>query len=406
VVTGPDTEPPGGHPPAGPATRVSPRLADAVEVARQAAEADAGGELVGEYVGVQPEEGGAATHLFEAHNPGYLGWRWAVTVASAGPDDPVTVSEVVLLPGSDALVSPEWVPWQQRIRAGDLGIGDLLVTPGDDPRLVPGYLANDDLAVEETSRELGLGRVRVLSREGRLQAAERWYGGDFGPHSDMARTAPGACGTCGFYLPLAGSLRAAFGVCGNQVAPADGHVVHVEYGCGAHSEVRVETTPMVPVAELAYDDAGLDVEPSETVAAQGDPAEPDSAAAEIETAAGPVETAAAVADVAAAAPVVSADPIVSAAPTAPVAATDSDAEVEVPADVEVPAAEAVSSGDQADVDAIGADAADSASDVAAVGPTTVDVSGDVPAPDDDAAEDGGAGSASETVIGDTDNPGQ
>jgi hypothetical protein len=238
-----------------------PRLAAAVDVARAAAEEDAEPAAVGAHAGVESEDEAAVTHLFDANYPGYRGWRWAVTVASAGPDSPVTVSEVVLLPGPDALVAPEWVPWERRVRAGDLGVGDLLPTAPDDPRLVPGYLQSDDPAVEEVARELGLGRPRVLSREGRLEAAERWQDGEYGPGSDMAATAPGSCGTCGFYLPLAGSLRAAFGVCGNELAPADGHVVHVEFGCGAHSEIEVEPSPVATVAELVYDDAQLDLDP-------------------------------------------------------------------------------------------------------------------------------------------------
>ena len=76
----------------------------------------------------------------------------------------------------------------------------------------------------------------------------------------MARAAPGVCGTCGFFLPLAGSLRAAFGVCGNELAPADGSVVAVGFGCGAHSDVQVEPMSPVAVAELVYDD-GVDLEP-------------------------------------------------------------------------------------------------------------------------------------------------
>ena len=239
-------------------------LAAAVDVAREAAELDAEelapGDAVGEHVGVQAEGPGAATHLFEATYPGYRGWRWAVTVSTAGPDAPVTVSEVVLLPGPDALVAPEWVPWEQRVRAGDLGVGDLLPTAPDDPRLVPGYLRSDDPAVEDVVREVGLGRLRVLSREGRLDAAQRWRD-ERGPSSDMAGSAPGSCGTCGFYLPLAGSLSAAFGACGNEFAPADGRVVHVEFGCGAHSEVEVEPTPLAPIAEVVYDDAQLDLVP-------------------------------------------------------------------------------------------------------------------------------------------------
>jgi hypothetical protein len=170
----------------------------------------------------------------------------------------------VLLPGNEALVAPEWVPWENRVRAGDLGVGDLMPTKQDDPRLVPGYLESEDPAIEEVVREVGLGRVRVLSRNGRLDAAERWHGSDFGPLSDMARSAPATCGSCGFYLQIKGSLGAAFGVCANELTPADGRVVHVEYGCGAHSEVEIDMSVGIPVSDVVYDDAQLDVEPNET----------------------------------------------------------------------------------------------------------------------------------------------
>lgn len=242
-------------------TAPSPDLAAAVDPALRAAQEEAGESLVGPHVGVQPEEGGAATHLFQARLPGYRGWRWAVTVASGGPGTPVTVSEVVLLPGPDALVAPVWVPWTERVRPGDLGVGDLLPTAPDDPRLVPAYLTDEDPAVERLSPELGLGRSRVLSRAARVELLERWRDGEHGPASEMARNAPDHCVKCAFYLPLAGLLSASLGVCGNELAPADGHVVHAEFGCGAHSEVQVDTGPSVPVAELVYDDAELELLP-------------------------------------------------------------------------------------------------------------------------------------------------
>lgn len=244
-------------------------LLDAIELARAVAKEDAlergytDQGVVGEHLGVQPEDAASATHLFAADVPGYRGWRWEVTVATAGEDFPVTVSEVLLRPGDGAIVAKEWVPWERRVRAGDLGIGDIFPTDRDDERLAPAYLASDDPEVEATALELGLGRVRVLSRIGRLDAASRWRGGEFGPRSDMARSAPASCGTCGFYLPVAGSLKAAFGVCGNEISPADGRVVHVEYGCGAHSEIVVEQSSSVPVAELVYDDSLLEIVPRE-----------------------------------------------------------------------------------------------------------------------------------------------
>jgi hypothetical protein len=238
----------------------NPVLASVIELARAAAQEEAGGEPIGQHAGVLAEDETSVTHLFEAAHPGYGGWRWAVTVATVGGAEPVTVSEVVLLPGPRSLVAPDWVPWGERVRAGDLGVGDLLPTALDDSRLAPGYLASDDPAVEELATEVGLGRRRVLSRFGRLESAQRWVGGDFGPHSEMAKGAPAACGSCGFFQRIAGSLGAAFGVCANEITPADGHVVHVEYGCGAHSEAEVDTGSQVPVAELVYDDAELDTE--------------------------------------------------------------------------------------------------------------------------------------------------
>jgi hypothetical protein len=243
-------------------------LASAVDEARRAAVAEASADLqdgesaVGQHLESAVEDDGSLTHYFAADQGGYRGWRWAVTIAVPSSDEPATVSEVVLLPGPDALVAPAWVPWEERIRPGDLGVGDLLPAPEDDPRLVPGYVWSDDPAVEEVAREIGLGRERVLSRIGRDEAAERWHVGPHGPGSEMARSAPDTCGTCAFLLPLAGSLRAAFGVCGNAYAPADGAVVAVGFGCGAHSDVRAEATSPVTVAELVYDD-GVDLEPAE-----------------------------------------------------------------------------------------------------------------------------------------------
>jgi hypothetical protein len=240
--------------PAAPDRTVDAVLAGAVEVARAAA-VEVGGEAVGEHLGVRADEQYVATHAFAAQLPGYRGWYWAVTVARVPRGRTVTVDEVVLLPGEGALLAPAWVPWEERIRPGDLGPGDLVPPPTeDDPRLVPGYVLSDDPAVQEVNYEIGLGRERLLSREGRLSAAERWQSGTRGPDTAMARHAPGHCGTCAFYLPVAGSLSAGFGVCANEITDTDGQVVSVEYGCGAHSQAKVEATPLTETAEVVYDD--------------------------------------------------------------------------------------------------------------------------------------------------------
>ncbi|MDV6230909.1 MULTISPECIES: DUF3027 domain-containing protein [Rhodococcus] len=235
---------------------IRPVLADAVDLARQAL-LDLGEGGIGEYLGVTAEDASAATHRFASDLEGYRGWQWAVVVAAPEDADHATVSELVLLPGPDALVAPTWVPWDERIRPGDLGPGDLLSPRQDDPRLVPGYVESGDPAIDEVAGEIGLGRSKVISLEGRLDAAQRWHDGDFGPDTEMAKAAPSTCGLCGFYLPIAGSMSAAFGVCGNEFA-ADGHVVHAEYGCGAHSDTELPTGAGSPQFE-PYDDAALDV---------------------------------------------------------------------------------------------------------------------------------------------------
>lgn len=242
------------------AARLDQVCALAVDLAREAV-TEAEPQFVGPHVDAVAEGERLVTHLFECELPGYRGWRWAVTVARAPRSRQVTVCETVLLPGPDALRAPGWVPWQERLQPGDVGVGDLLPTPPDDDRLVPGYLRSDDPAVEEARWELGLGRTRVMSRLGRHETAQRWYEGRHGPAADISAAAPRAarCASCGFYLPLAGSMRQAFGVCGNVYAPDDGQVVSYDHGCGAHSEVLLDAP--VPVEELStvYDDS--EVEP-------------------------------------------------------------------------------------------------------------------------------------------------
>jgi hypothetical protein len=240
-----------------PTEQLAAVLAGAVEQARAAVVEFSGADTVGDHLGVTYEDSTAATHRFLAHLPGYHGWQWAVVAAACPGADHATISEVVLVPGPTALLAPEWVAWDQRVRPGDLGPGDLLTAPPDDPRLVPGYAASGDPQVDDVAVELGLGRRRVMSAWGRRQAAGRWHDGDHGPGSRMARSTKRVCRDCGFFLPLAGSLGAMFGVCGNELS-ADGHVVDYEYGCGAHSDTPAPASGGPPAYD-PYDDGVLDI---------------------------------------------------------------------------------------------------------------------------------------------------
>lgn len=250
---------------------VAALLDGAADVARQAI-IEFSGETVGSYLGVAVEDDASATHRFLATMPGYQGWQWAVVVAAFPGAQHVTISEVVLVPGPTALLAPPWVPWEQRVRPGDLGPGDLLAPLPDDPRLVPGFMATGDPLIDDTAVEVGFGRRRVLSPLGRDDAAQRWHDGEHGPESAMARATKRVCRDCGFLAPLAGALGAMFGVCCNELS-ADGHVVDIFYGCGAHSDTPAPHGAGSPAFE-PYDDGVVEVVTHEATAEPAEPAEP------------------------------------------------------------------------------------------------------------------------------------
>jgi hypothetical protein len=222
---------------------------------------------VGEHLDVVMEGERLATHRFACLDPAYRGWHWSVTLARVTRAKTATVCEAVLLPGPDALRAPEWVPWVKRLAPGDVGVGDLLPTEADDDRLEPGYTAVDldseDPVDSDADRvaiwELGLGRPRVLSPIGRDDAVDRWYTGEHGPTSPIAEAAPAQCSTCGFVVPIGGSLRLLFGVCANAYSPSDGRVVSYDHGCGAHSEAAVLPATPVEITEPLVDDVAYDV---------------------------------------------------------------------------------------------------------------------------------------------------
>jgi hypothetical protein len=254
--------------------------ADAVDLARSAANELAGPGQVGQHLGVQADGDRVVTHMFACLDPAYTGWRWAVTVARASRAKTVTVSETLLLPGPDSLLAPDWVPWRDRVRPGDVGIGDLLPASNDDERLVPtavlegdeGVLDWDDAAPWDAAlptidpppgsqltafpspdTDPGPRRSRVLSAIGRDETALRWYSGEHGPRSPLAHAAPGPCMTCGFLVRLNGPLGRVFGVCANEFAPDDGRVVSLDHGCGAHSEAATPGAASPVIDELGYD---------------------------------------------------------------------------------------------------------------------------------------------------------
>lgn len=200
---------------------------EAVETARWALEEFGEGD-VGQHLGIVMTGADSATHRFAADVPGYSGWEWHAVVACPPGESTVTISELALVPAAQALQAPQWVPWSDRIRPGDLGPGDLMPPEPNDPRI----------------------DGEELSKQGLDDALSRWRQGDYGPNSEMAKQAPLQCHTCAFFL----AWDRSFGLCSNEFS-ADGHVVHSRYGCGAPSRTRV-VDPEARKVQEPFDDEG------------------------------------------------------------------------------------------------------------------------------------------------------
>lgn len=216
-------------------------LTSAVEMARAAAEEIAEPGTVGEHQGAVMEGDRVATHSFACTAAAYPGWHWAVTLSRVPRARKATVSEVHLLPGTGALLSRHG----SRMPSASPRATSAPATARPTSRTTRGSRPGGRPRARRTSTRspsgrLGLGRERVLSAEGRDAAATRWVSGDHGPDSETARKAPKPCSTCGYFVPMAGALRSVFGVCANEWSPADGTVVALGFGCGAHSEVDEE----------------------------------------------------------------------------------------------------------------------------------------------------------------------
>lgn len=252
--------------------RAMPNFADAVcaaatDLARVALLEAAEKNAVGTALGVTMDGERFVSHLFACTKAGYRGWYWAVSVTRAPDSDLVTVNDVVLLPGDDAIIAPSWTPYKDRIQPGDLSPGDVLPPDDDDPRLVPAWSAGDDddnPADRAVAKGVGIGRPLVLSIEGREQAAQRWYDGDQGPDVPLAQQAPGVCGTCGFLVRMAGPLSLSFGVCANAMANDDGRAVAFAHGCGAHSGAKLGKSAG-PQALSAHVFDTVSVDPVDTI---------------------------------------------------------------------------------------------------------------------------------------------
>ena len=80
------------------------------------------------------ESDGVVSVLFDCALPGYPGWKWTVSVATVEGLEP-SVLEVELMPSEGALLSPDWVPWSDRLadyKAAQIAAGEELDESVDD----------------------------------------------------------------------------------------------------------------------------------------------------------------------------------------------------------------------------------------------------------------------------------
>lgn len=241
---------------------IDEQLTVAIDAARAAVIEIADAGTVGDHLRAVDDGERLVSHHFACLKPGYVGWYWSVSLSRAPDSEKITVNDVVLLPGDDAIIAPEWTPYRERIRPGDLSPGDVLPPDEDDVRLVPSWSAGD--GEEQTddrfyAREVGLGREWVLSFEGREMAADRWHEGEQGPEAAIAQQAAGSCNSCGFLVSMAGPLSDRFGVCANGMANDDGRAVSFDHGCGAHSGARLSRSAAPQeLPPTVFDTVGVD----------------------------------------------------------------------------------------------------------------------------------------------------
>ena len=90
-------------------------LFDLKAFAEVAAKSAADKNELGSFFESVDEGEGITTFFFASKKLGYLGWRWSVTIYQADPVSEPSLCEVVMVPGDDSLIAPNWVPWSERL---------------------------------------------------------------------------------------------------------------------------------------------------------------------------------------------------------------------------------------------------------------------------------------------------
>jgi hypothetical protein len=98
-----------------PAPVVDEVLLASVDLARGALLEITPAATIGEVVGSIADADHVLSLHFESKLAGYPGWHWTVTLSRIDESSEPTVLEIEMLPGENALIAPDWVPWSERL---------------------------------------------------------------------------------------------------------------------------------------------------------------------------------------------------------------------------------------------------------------------------------------------------
>jgi hypothetical protein len=87
---------------------------------------------IGDPSGASLEDDGVLTVYLDTTLGGYPGWRWTVSIARV-EGEPPTVLEAELTPGEGALLSPDWVPWSERLAEYQEAQAELAAQNAEEP---------------------------------------------------------------------------------------------------------------------------------------------------------------------------------------------------------------------------------------------------------------------------------
>lgn len=159
--------------------RVDAALAEAIDTARTALLDFADEDEIGDHVGVVADDERVVTHRFSAKVHGYGGWEFFTTLARAPRSKVVTVCESGMLPGENAILAPEWVPWmdraseEERIRLDAIAAGEDPAKALEEAGYAPSAEQQDQVEPKEPAQQPKTEKNKQARRDAKRRRAKQ-----------------------------------------------------------------------------------------------------------------------------------------------------------------------------------------------------------------------------------------